>query len=219
MADLALLSGLEAKNVDVLTAYQKETGTIRLTVATHEDVAPGIFHRLTGAISSKGLQILSAEINTLADDLVLDRFLVVDPDFAGQPPPERFEEIRLALVRSLQDQAGWTPSFRRTWKIGASGQPKMQIAKTRIEVDNASSERFTILDIFAVDQPGLLYAIASSLFDMGLQVGRAKIGTYLDQVVDVFYVTDAGGKKIQTDTRIQQIRTRLLNVILSLAPR
>ncbi len=218
-SDLSLLSGLEAKNVDVLAAYQKETSTIRLTVATHEDVAPGIFHRLTGAISGRGLQILSAEINTLADDLVLDRFVVVDPDFAGQPPPERFEEIRRALAGSLQDQAGSTPSFRKTWRIGASGQPKMQIAKTRIEVDNASSQRFTILDIFAVDQPGLLYAITKALFDMGLQVGRAKIGTYLDQVVDVFYLTDASGKKIETETRIQQIRTRLLDVILSLAPR
>ena len=89
-ADLSVLSGLDAEKVHVLSVYQKETNTIRLTVATREDVAPGIFHRLTGAISGRGLQILSAEINTLADGLVLDRFLVVDPDFAGEPARERF---------------------------------------------------------------------------------------------------------------------------------
>lgn len=219
VADLSLLSGLDAKNVDVLGVYQKETNTIRLTVATHEDVAPGIFHRLTGAISAKGLQILSAEINTLPGDLVLDRFLVVDPDFAGQPPPERFEDIRRTLAESLQNQSGSAPTFRKTWTIGAAGRPKMQIAQTRIEVDNASSELFTILDIFAVDQPGLLYAVTKALFDMGLSVGRAKIGTYLDQVVDVFYVTDAAGRKIETETKIQQIRSRLLGVILSAGSR
>ena len=219
IADLSLLSGLDAKDVDVLGAYQKDTNTIRITVATHEEVAPGIFHRLTGAISAKGLQILSAEINTLADDLVLDRFLVVDPDFVGEPPPERFDEIRKALSESLKDQAEGKPTFRKTWTFNASGQPKMQIAQTRIEVDNASSELFTILDIFAVDQPGLLYAITKALFDMGLSVGRAKIGTYLDQVVDVFYVTDAKGKKVESETRIQQIRSRLLDVILSASPR
>jgi len=218
-ADLSLLSGLDAKNVDVRTLYQKETNTIRITVATHEDVAPGIFHRLTGAVSSKGLQILAAEINTLADDLILDRFLVVDPDFSGEPPPERFDQIRRALAESLKDPSGRPPSFRTTWKIGAAGRPKMQIAQTRIEADNASSDRFTVLDIFAVDQPGLLYAITKALFDMGLSVGRAKIGTYLDQVVDVFYVTDAAGKKIESDIRIQQIRTRLLDVVLALKPR
>ena len=42
---------------------------------------------------------------------------------------------------------------------------------------------------------GLLYTIARTLFELGLSVSVAKIGTYLDQVVDVFYVTDqAGGK-------------------------
>ena len=214
-----LFSGLEAKNVDVLGVYQQETNTIRLTVATHEEVAPGIFHRLTGAISARGLQILSAEINTIADDLVLDRFLVVDPDFAGEPPPERFGEIRQTLAESLKDPSGWSPTFRKTWTFNASGQPKMQIAQTRIEVDNASSESFTILDIFAVDQPGLLYAITKALFDMGLSVSRARIGTYLDQVVDVFYVTDANGRKIESETRIQQVRSKLLDVILSASPR
>lgn len=219
VADLSLLSGLEAKNVDVLGVYQQETNTIRLTVATHEEVAPGIFHRLTGAISAKGLQILSAEINTIADDLVLDRFLVVDPDFVGEPPPERFDEIRQTLAESLNDQTDRAPSFRKTWTINASGQPKMQIAQTRIEVDNASSELFTILDIFAVDQPGLLYAITKALFDMGLSVSRAKIGTYLDQVVDVFYITDAKGRKVESETKIQQVRSKLLDVILSASPR
>ncbi|MHB8897580.1 MAG: [protein-PII] uridylyltransferase [Thermoguttaceae bacterium] len=219
VADLTLLAGLDTKTVDIHGVYQRDTNTIRLTVATREDVAPGIFHRLTGAIAGRGLQILSAEINTLDGDLVLDRFVVVDPDFAGQPPPERFEEIRRALAESLDARQAWAPSFRKTWRIGAGSLPKMQIAKTRIEIDNASSRQFTILDVFAVDQPGLLYAITKALFDMGMPVQRAKIGTYLDQVVDVFYVTDGAGKKIESETRIQQIRTRLLDVILSLAPR
>ena len=144
---------------------------------------------------------------------------MVDPDFTGEPPPERFDEIRQTLAESLQAQPGWTPSFRKTWTINASGQPRLQIAQTRIEVDNGSSELFTILDIFAIDQPGLLYAVTKALFDMGLSVGRAKIGTYLDQVVDVFYVTDAKGRKIESETKIQQVRSRLLDVILSTSPR
>ena len=60
---------------------------MQFTVATSEQVAPGIFHKLTGALSSHGLEIRSAQIHTLADGLVLDRFWVHDPDFAGEPPP------------------------------------------------------------------------------------------------------------------------------------
>ena len=58
-------------------------------VGAYESITPGIFHKLTGALTGKGLQILSAEIHTLADDLVLDRFDVEDGDFAGQPPADR----------------------------------------------------------------------------------------------------------------------------------
>ena len=49
VADLSLLSGLSSRNVEVLGVYQKETNTIRLTVATREEVAPGVFHRPYGS--------------------------------------------------------------------------------------------------------------------------------------------------------------------------
>ena len=39
------------------------------------------------ALTSKGMQILSAEIHTLAENLVLDRFHVQDMDFAASHPP------------------------------------------------------------------------------------------------------------------------------------
>jgi [protein-PII] uridylyltransferase len=60
---------------------------------------------------------------------------------------------------------------------------------------------------------GLLYTISRTLFELGLSVGVAKIGTYLDQVVDVFYVTDRQGRKIDNHERLEQIRTRLLEAI------
>ena len=41
----------------------------------------------------------------------------------------------------------------------------------------------------------------------------AKIGTYGDQVVDVFYVTDLAGNKIMDDATIDGIRQRLLPVL------
>ena len=50
---------------------------------------------------------------------------------------------------------------------------------------------------------------------MGLSVWRAKIATHLDQVVDVFYVTDRDGQKI-ANSRLEEIRVELLKVIAGL---
>ena len=84
---------------------------------------------------------------------------------------------------------------------------------TQVRVDNNTSDRFTILDIFAADKTGLLYTIARTIFELGLSVSVARIGTYLDQVVDVFYVTDALGEKIEDESRLAEIRARLFEVV------
>jgi [protein-PII] uridylyltransferase len=83
----------------------------------------------------------------------------------------------------------------------------------QVRVDNTTSEAFTILDIFAHDRMGLLYTIARTIYDLGLSVHVAKIGTYVDQVVDVFYVTDGEGAKIQDEQRLDHIRQKLVEEI------
>ncbi len=215
-ADLALLKGLAAGEVAARSRYLPETGTVQLAVGTTEDVAEGIFHRLTGALTAQGLVILSAEINTLPERLVLDRFRVVDPDYEGPPPAERLERIERALRDALRAPPGATPAFRRTWQ--RTGRTAYRPA-TRVETDNTTSDQATILDVFTLDRPGLLYAVSRTLFEEGLSVWRAKIGSYLDQVVDVFYVTDRNsGRKIEDPPRLEALRRRLVEVIDGLAP-
>ncbi len=195
-------------------AYLSDTGTVEFVVATHEDIAPGVFHKLTGGLTSQGLEILSADINTLADRLVLDLFVVRDPDYAGPPPPDRIEQINGRLKESLT--ANLQPAFRRVWS-SAKQQHRgaLNVLPTRVLTDNSFSDRFTIIDIFASDRTGLLYTIARTIFELGLSVSLAKIGTYLDQVVDVFYVTDLEGHKIDDEPRLEQIRSQLLQAIES----
>jgi [protein-PII] uridylyltransferase len=184
------------------------------TVGTSERVTLGIFHRLTGSLSAKGLQILSAEIATLADKLVLDRFYVHDNDYDGEPPPERIDSICRSLVKSLTTDGEKPPAFRKVWKSGSkSPASSFSGLPTRIRFDNTTSERFTIITIFNYDRLGVLYSIARTLFDLDLVVHFAKIGTYLDQVVDVFYVTGKNGRKVHQDERQAEIRERLTQAL------
>ena len=85
--------------------------------------------------------------------------------------------------------------------------------RIRVKVDNNSSDRYTILDIFAHDRVGLLYTITRKLFELGLSVSRAKIATHLDQVVDVFYITNEAGRKIEDEAEIGEIRRQIREAI------
>lgn len=193
--------------------YVPSLSAVEYTVGTYEEIAPGIFHKLTGALTSNRQQILSADINTLAEGLVLDRFYVHDQDFAGPPPQHRIDEVCKELVASLKDNR--PPTFRKLWHQRASAQAAaIQHLPTRVTIDNATAEKFTIVAAFAYDKMGLLYAIARALFELNLSVSTAKIGTHLDQVVDVFYVTDQRtGGKIFDEQRLTTIRQRLLTAI------
>ena len=64
-----------------------------------------------------------------------------------------------------------------------------------------------------IDRPGLLYTISTALLTLDLSVSLAKISTHLDQVVDVFYVTDRGGSKIRPERRLQAIQSVLAKCI------
>ncbi|MCA9171161.1 MAG: ACT domain-containing protein, partial [Planctomycetales bacterium] len=151
--------------------------------------------------------------HSLADKLCLDRFYVQDNDYRGEPPPERYAAVIRALTRSLQSD-GQRPTFRRTWQhqSKASWQSLTDLP-TKVRIDNSTSDQFTIIDVFAHDRPGLLYTIARALYELRLSVATARIGTYLDQVVDVFYVTDTRGLKIGDESRITEIREALLEAI------
>ena len=80
-------------------------------------------------------------------------------------------------------------------------------------MDNSTLSDCTIIDIFAHDRTGLLYTIARTIYQLNLSVRYAKIGTYLDQVVDVFYVSNLDGSKINDEPRLERIREELLSAI------
>ena len=214
LGDLERLHSLRRPDAQAWGRFLPERNVSEYSVGVYEDTVSGIFHRLTGALSGQGLEILSAEIHTLADRLCLDRFWVQDSDFRGEPSQERFNSVCAALIKALQAPPGTPPAFRRTWqsKSRQSSIPLTDLP-TKVRIDNATSDLYTIIDVFAHDRPGLLYDIGRTLFEQGLSVAIARIGTHLDQVVDVFYVIDSSGKKIESEEQIRTVREALLRSI------
>jgi [protein-PII] uridylyltransferase len=215
VGELRQLSRLPRDGVFVGTRWEPATSTVAITVGTREDVAPGVFHRLTGAVTSQRLEILAADIHTLdgrgsVGPLVIDHFVVQDPDFAGEPPGERMAEIAGAIRASLKGDH--VPSFARRWNPFAPRPNPATLSPPRVLFDNESSEQSTILEVFAHDSAGLLYAIAKTIFEAGLSVRAAKIGTTLDQVVDAFHLTDQDGKKIVDPERLAALRRAIERV-------
>lgn len=211
-AEVANLQELESEPCLAWGRYIEAQNAVEYTIATHQSGKPiGTFHRITGTLSSQGMQIIAADIHTQPDEIAWDRFLVEDQEFEGPPPESRIEAVCQKITAALDPQNVTPPVFPKKWILHEGrDQTGLQIQPTQVRFDNSTSEKFTIITLFAYDRRGLLYEVSKALFEMQLILHSAKISTHLDQVVDVFYVSDLQGNKIYESTRLYMIRQRLL---------
>ena len=196
--------------IHVEAIYDAETSTVEYRIITHEQLAPGCFHKLSGVLSAKRLAILSAAICTTQDGVIIDVYRVRDADHAGEIPTWRVDEIATAIRKVLRGETDVEMLLKSRGKFAfkASTGPVSDLPM-RVVIDNESSDRYTVIDVFAHDRPGLLYAITRVLYELNLSVILAKIATHFDQVLDVFFVTESNNQKVSDGDRLKAIRELL----------
>jgi len=96
----------------------------------------------------------------------------------------------------------------RLRRPGAAREPD-----ARVVVDNEASAAATVLEVHAVDQVGVLYRIARALADARLDIRHAKVTTLGVEAIDTFYVVDEENRKIADPTRVDAIRTLILDSV------
>lgn len=77
-------------------------------------------------------------------------------------------------------------------------------------VDNQASSRYTVVEINARDRAALLSGLARALYESKVAIHSAHIATYGERAVDVFYLTDLAGAKIESAARLKAIQSNLL---------
>ncbi len=204
-ADLKAIQQLKEGEIWIDAKYDSHTRTVDYRVITDRRHAEGCFHRIAGALTAQRLTILSASINTTADGVVVDQFRVLDNDYKGPPPQIRIQEVSKAIRAVLQGETTVKELFQRQKRfVSPDAEAGRSNLPTQVVIDNDTSDRCTVIDVFAHDRPGLLYTIGKTIYDLGLSVELAKIGTHFDQVVDVFYVTE-NQQKIQNERRLEEV--------------
>ena len=66
-----------------------------------------------------------------------------------------------------------------------------------------------MVEVGAPDRLGLLFDVTRTLAELELDVHLAKVATYGVRVVDVFYVRDALGRKIEDPGRVAELEDAL----------
>jgi [protein-PII] uridylyltransferase len=184
-----------------------DTSTRTVTICAKDRA--GLIAKIAGVFTLNNIDILDVQVFTWRNQIALDIFRV-------KPPPDPILEDEKWVVAeenlraALSDALDLTAELKKKLQTYRNAKAGLNKKPHRIRVDNASSSFFTIIEVFTYDFPGLLFSITDALFRCELNIWVAKIATKADQVVDVFYVRDAGGQKVDLAEQVAKIKAALM---------
>ncbi len=205
---LALSRG--KKTLVMQVHHNREAEYTELTLATIDST--GLYSQIAGVLAAHSINILGAQIHTRKTGAVLD-ILQVNSLIGGTvEKQQKWQRVEADLCEVLEGRIFVEDLFNKCpepdyLKSTSQQQPQQG---NKVEIDNTVSDRYTVIDIFATDKVGLLYAITKTLNELGLYIAVSKISTKVDQVADVFYVCDIFSQKITDPVKLEEIRSALL---------
>ncbi len=169
---------------------------------------PGLFSRIAGALALSGANIVEARIFTTNDGMALDTFSVQDAEGGAFARPDKLARLATRVEQSLSGKLRTRQELGRAPAI----QSRTRVFKVppRVLFDNKASATHTVVEVNGRDRPGLLYDVTSALTNCNLQISTARISTYGESVVDVFYVKDLFGMKVIEEHKLAKVKELLL---------
>ena len=196
--------------VDTRIDRYREITEVTVYAADHA----GLFSRIAGAMAVAGASIDAARIFTMANGMALDTFYVRVTHGGGGAfdRPDQLARLSSAIEKTLSGRMRPDVELaKRSSKLPS----RLRVFKVtpRVLIDNKASTRATVIEVNGKDRPGLLYKLTLALTRLHLMIHGARIATFGERAVDVFFVKDALGDKIEDPARLTRVRKRLLEVL------
>ena len=166
--------------------------------------------RIAGAFSSAQLNILSADIFTRGDDLVLDIFRVCNTKMEAVTDERDMATVERRLLHALAAaEFDFAAELEKVKKRRGFHLSQELDFPTRITIENSSHPVYTLVDIQAPDRLGFLHDILRGFAKVRAHIAFSRIATEKGAAIDSFYVTDNLGKKLQDDATIKRLQRAL----------
>ena len=175
--------------------FKHEFGTdfTELTIVAYDDPDPGLLAKITGVLYAHDVNVHVAQVFT-RDSSVRIALDTVWVDFRGRPlPPGKRDEVSASLRRVLLGEVG----------VGELLQKHKKTLKEQAifsaTIDDAASDRFSLLEISAPDEKGVVYRLARAISHCGWNIHAARLSVWGSRARDAFYITGQDRKKVPAD--------------------
>jgi [protein-PII] uridylyltransferase len=184
----------------------KFRGVTELTVLALDH--PRLLSILTGACAAAGANIVEAQIFTTTDGLALDTIFVSRAFDRDEDELRRAGRIANHISGTLKGETKLPEEVAS--RAGKHSQTQAFTIPPQVVIDNQAAEKSTVVEVTGLDRPGLLYDLTTVIGRLNLNIVSARIVTFGEKAVDVFYLTDLTGGKILQPRRQAELRESLL---------
>jgi [protein-PII] uridylyltransferase len=171
---------------------------------------PRLLSLIAGACTMQDASIIGAQIFSTRDGRAIDTFRLRRSFTSDEDEKVRATRIIDTVRQLLQGKRQILIDLGKESRHNKRLRPFSLPAQ--VVVSNSLSEKFTVIEVSGLDRMGLLHQLTRVISDLSLTIGSAHIGTYGEKAVDVFYVTDLTGQKIEARQRQRRIHDALMEV-------
>lgn len=202
---IEMARSIEREPVLVEWQIEKEIQA-KVTVCTKDHY--GLFSKMTGSMFLNRLNILQAQIHTWENGIALDTFWVED---GTKDIERRLQQFKKDLKKIVTGQIPLKDLLSE--RVESNGIKHKIIPRVfgEVKINNQDSDFYTIIEVTGEDRLGILYEMTQALTNHGCDIHFARISTLGNRIVDVFYVQDEWGEKIEEKQKTDRLKQILLN--------
>ncbi len=205
-----LVRGAESRGAPLTVDTQPLPAREVTEVTVYTTDHAGLFSRIAGALAVAGASIVDARIHTLTNGSALDTFWIQDAAGGTFDAPHRLARLHVLIDQALSGRLGLDSEMRRASAALLGRRMRAIHVPPRVVIDNRASHTHTVLEVNGRDRPGLLHDVTAAISEQGLQIASAHVTTYGVRAVDVFYVKDVFGLKVENERKLSSLRLALL---------
>ncbi len=161
---------------------------------------PRLFAQVASVLDSRNCSIHDAQIMVTKDGYIFDSFIILEQDGKRISSPSRLKSLKTAIVDQLQ-------------KPGVEHQNNRRIPRQLKQLPVPTKVRFfgnqpdiTMMELEALDAPGLLAKLGHIFVEHGLSLKMAKITTIGERAEDLFILSNRDGKALASQEQVQLMR-------------
>lgn len=189
-----------------------EKGYTEMVLATRDK--PLLLEKVCCALASEQINILSADLFTREDGIVVNIFRVCTTNFepvSANSMRKRFlETFEAILIADSYDPEKYLRRKVNFLKPRSDHGIKVPV---RAYVTNSLHPTCTAVEIQGLDRIGLLHDLFHTMNHHGLNTAHARICTEKGVAMDTLYITTADGRKIEDPQLLKQLETEFSTLI------